>query len=105
MTSASANVFVLVCLPTPSGNTVSGARRRRRAYTARFAAKEAVVKALGRGIGWLEAEVLRDGDRPLLQLHGRALEFATAAGIDSWHLSLSHDGDFAVAYVIAERSG
>jgi holo-[acyl-carrier protein] synthase len=72
---------------------------------ARFAAKEAVAKALGAppGLRHLDAEV-RAGPhgRPLLHVTGRAAETAEALGVRHWHLSLSHDAGVAVAYVIAE---
>ncbi|ETK33184.1 holo-ACP synthase [Microbispora sp. ATCC PTA-5024] len=72
---------------------------------ARFAAKEAVAKALGAppGLRHLEAEVVREpGGRPVLRVTGRAAEVARDLGVRRWHLSLSHDGGVAVAYVIAE---
>ncbi|MFG3435671.1 holo-ACP synthase [Nonomuraea sp. NPDC047897] len=72
---------------------------------ARFAAKEAVAKALGgpRGVTHLEAEVRRrESGRPELHLTGRAAEVAYELGVKRWHLTLSHDGGVAVAYVIAE---
>lgn len=72
---------------------------------ARFAAKEAVAKALGAppGLGHLQAEVLvGEYGRPLLNVTGRAAEVAAELGVVRWHLSLSHDGGVAVAYVIAE---
>jgi holo-[acyl-carrier protein] synthase len=72
---------------------------------ARFAAKEAVAKALGgpKGLAHLEAEVRRDeSGRPELHVTGRAAEVAYGLGVKRWHLSLSHDAGVAVAYVIAE---
>ncbi|MEU7986232.1 holo-ACP synthase [Streptosporangium canum] len=72
---------------------------------ARFAAKEAVAKALGAppGLAHLEAEV-RTGayGRPELYVSGRVAEVAAALGVTRWHVSLTHDGGVAVAYVIAE---
>ncbi len=72
---------------------------------ARFAAKEAVSKALGTGIGlvaWQEIEVLRGPSRePRLVLHGAALELAENQGLTSWALSLSHTEHYAVAQVVA----
>lgn len=70
---------------------------------ARLAAKEAVIKALRlaeAGIGWREIEVrkLPDGDCDLL-LHGRTAELAREMGVTHLLLSLSHDGDYAGAYV------
>ena len=73
---------------------------------ARFAAKEAVAKALGApgGLRWLDAEVVREqSGRPRLVLHGGVAEEAAAQGISTWHLSLSHDGGIATAVVVAER--
>ena len=75
---------------------------------ARFAAQEAVAKALGApgGLRWTDAEVVtEEGGRPRLALHGGVAEEARAQGISAWHLSLSHDGDVATAVVIAEGAG
>jgi holo-[acyl-carrier protein] synthase len=72
---------------------------------ARFAAKEALAKALGapRGLEWHDAEVVADDDgRPALRLAGSVADAAGAAGANRWHLSLSHDGGVAVAMVVAE---
>lgn len=73
---------------------------------ARFAAKEAAIKALrwsNAGIGWKDIEVrkLPDGDCELA-LHGRAAELAKGMGMTSMSLSLSHDGDYAGAVVAVE---
>lgn len=74
---------------------------------ARFAAKEAGLKALqlaDRGIRWTDLEVRRAqcGDCEL-QLHGTARAAARLSGIASWALSLSHEGDYAAAVVMAQR--
>jgi len=74
---------------------------------ARFAAKEAGMKAFGLGwrdgLTWHDFEVVRDPlGRPDLELSGRAAELAAARGIKAVHLSYSHDGDYAVATVILE---
>ncbi len=72
---------------------------------ARFAAKEAVAKALGApgGLRWREAEVVSgERGRPRLAVHGAVAEEAEAQGIRTWHLSLSHDGGVATAVVVAE---
>jgi holo-[acyl-carrier protein] synthase len=72
---------------------------------ARFAAKEAVAKALGTGIGairWQEVEILRGPARqPKLYLHGEAARLAQAQGLKSWSLSLSHGREHAIAMVVA----
>lgn len=78
---------------------------RTASLAARFAAKEAVAKALGApgGLRWVDAEVVSDpSGRPRLVLHGGVAEEAAAQGITTWHLSLSHDGGIATAVVIAE---
>ena len=72
---------------------------------ARFAAKEAVAKALGTGIGpvsWREIEVLRgEARQPLLYLHGEASRLAETLGLRVWSLSLSHTQTQAIAMVVA----
>jgi holo-[acyl-carrier protein] synthase len=72
---------------------------------ARFAAKEALAKALGapRGLRWTDAEVSTDpSGRPRLAVTGTVAAAAAALGVRSWHLSLSHDAGVASAVVIAE---
>lgn len=75
---------------------------------ARFAAKEAALKALGladSGIDWRELEVIRQTDGSCsLELHGRARALVAIKEGDSVALSMSHDGDYAVAIVIFRRS-
>lgn len=87
------------------------ARGRVPELAARFAAKEAVSKALGvgmrhlssRGIGWHEVEVLSDlHGKPLLRLSGRAAELAGAQGLHEWAVSLSHERDRALAFIVAQ---
>ena len=72
----------------------------------RFAAKEAVMKALGtgtRGVGWREIEVVRKpGKAPEIALHGRARARARELGATRLALSLSHSRDYAVASVVIE---
>ncbi|MEW5868026.1 MAG: holo-ACP synthase [Chloroflexota bacterium] len=72
---------------------------------ARFAAKEAVAKALGTGIGpvsWQEVEVLRGPARqPVLHLHGSAARLAAEQGLTLWSISLSHTQAHALAQVVA----
>jgi holo-[acyl-carrier protein] synthase len=74
-------------------------------YAARFAAKEAVMKALGVGLGaceLAEIEVVRqDSGAPDLVLHGRAAALAAERGVTAWHLSLTHTDTAAHAIAIA----
>lgn len=77
---------------------------------ARFAAKEATLKALGTGLSmgvrWREMEVRRArGERPRLALSGRTAELGEARGVRRLHVSLTHDGGLAVAQVLAEGEG
>ncbi|MDX1437753.1 MAG: holo-ACP synthase [Anaerolineales bacterium] len=71
----------------------------------RFAAKEAVTKALSTGIGpvaWQEIEILRGpSGEPILHLHGEASRLAESMGLVSWSLTLSHTDTDAVAFVVA----
>jgi holo-[acyl-carrier protein] synthase len=74
-------------------------------FAARFAAKEAYGKALGLGLGpsgeLAEIEVVNDeSGRPRLRLSGKALEVAEAQAVQECHLSISHEGDQAIASVI-----
>ncbi|KRB43313.1 MULTISPECIES: holo-ACP synthase [unclassified Terrabacter] len=72
---------------------------------ARFAAKEALAKSLGAPVGlhWTDARVVTNDDgRPSLEIGGTVLARANALGVDSFHLSLSHDAGVASAVVIAE---
>ena len=79
-------------LPTPS-------------LAARFAAKEAVAKALGapKDLRWHDAEIGRaDDGRPVLTVRGTVAAAARKFGVRRWHITLSHDAGLAVAMVIAE---
>jgi holo-[acyl-carrier protein] synthase len=72
---------------------------------ARFAAKEAMAKALGApaGLSWHDCEVVRiDGRRPAFALRGTVAAAVAGVGATSTHLSLAHDGGLATAYVILE---
>lgn len=83
----------------------SGERRGYASLAARFAAKEALAKALGApaGLLWTDAEVyVEDSGRPLLRVHGTVATRAAELGVRSWHVSLSHDAGIASAVVIAE---
>ena len=77
-------------------------------YAARFAAKEAGLKAIGtgwrHGVSWTEVEVAREpGGRPTLIFHGKAAEFASKLGVKRASLSLTHTKEMAMALVILER--
>lgn len=74
---------------------------------ARFAAKEAGMKAIGtglrNGVTWQDVEVTRQpGGRPVLRFSGRAAEIALSLGCQRTHLSLSHTAEQAIAHVILE---
>jgi holo-[acyl-carrier protein] synthase len=76
-------------------------------YAARFAAKEAAMKALGtgwsHGVRWRDCEVVRlPGGRPAITFHGKAGEFAARLGVKNASLSLSHTSEQAIAQVILE---
>lgn len=76
-------------------------------YAARFAAKEAVMKALGtgwsEGVGWKDVEVLNGpGGAPSIQLHARALDRMREIGASRVHVSLTHSGNLAIAQVVLE---
>jgi holo-[acyl-carrier protein] synthase len=72
---------------------------------ARFASREAVMKAMGLGLGafgfhdvWVDH---RESGEPLLNVTGRAAELANDRGIGTWHLSITHTDQVAIAYVVA----
>jgi holo-[acyl-carrier protein] synthase len=73
---------------------------------ARFAGKEAVMKALGtgaRGISWREIEIAAESSgKPLVNLYGKAQEKAADLGLDELAISLSDSKDYAIAFVIGE---
>ena len=82
------------------------ARGRPSQLASRFAAKEAVMKALGtglRGLAWKDVEVTREpGKAPEIELWGRAKARADKMGIHRLALSLTHSRDLAIASVVAE---
>lgn len=85
--------------------TDAGGRRTAESLAARFAAKEALAKALGApgGMLWTDAEVITDEyGRPHLSVTGTVAARAKELGVTHWHVSLSHDGGIASATVIAE---
>ena len=81
---------------------------RYQSYAARFAAKEAMMKALGFGwgshIGWLDIEVARESDgRPTVRLYGKGAASAASAGVSRVHVALTHTREIAIAQVVVER--
>ncbi len=77
-------------------------------YAARFAAKEAAMKALGtgwnHGVRWRDCEVVRmPGGRPTMAFHGKAGEVAAKLGVKNTALSISHTEEEAIAQVILEN--
>ncbi|MBA2808357.1 holo-ACP synthase [Streptomyces acidicola] len=83
----------------------SGERRGVASLAARFAAKEALAKALGAppGLHWTDAEVyVEDSGQPRLRVQGTVAARAAQLGVTSWHVSLSHDAGVASAVVVAE---
>jgi len=74
---------------------------------ARFAAKEALVKAVGKakGLSFQGVSVVKNKDgKPSFELTGETKQTVIDQGIDKLHLSLSHDGNIAIAYVVAESA-
>lgn len=84
-----------------------GPRSRGQFFAGRFAAKEAVLKALGvglRGCRWRDVEVGRDNrGRPVVRLQGPLVALAAKKGVGSVHLSISHSRRYAVATAVAVR--
>ena len=85
-------------------------KRRAEHYAARFAAKEAVLKALGtgwsEGIAWTDVEIVRPPDgAPTVELHHAALRTAEELGVTGWRLSMTHAAGLAVANAIAWIGG
>lgn len=73
---------------------------------ARFAAKEAAMKALGtgfaKGVRFIDIEICKDQEPPRIRLHGKALELSERLGVSRIHLSISHDRLYVTALVILE---
>lgn len=92
---------------TPGELLRDGEPRPVASLAARFAAKEALIKAFGTsaGLSWQELEVVADDQRnPSLTLHAGARRVAHERGVSAVHLSLSHDGPVATAFVVIEGS-
>lgn len=97
--------FLARCF-TPRERAYCDARKDRASrYAVRFAAKEAMLKALGapRGVRWTDIEVAREEGRPRLMLSGVADRAARGLDVGDVHLSLTHDGGIAAAAVVLER--
>ncbi|HEY8981367.1 MAG TPA: holo-ACP synthase [Streptomyces sp.] len=83
----------------------NGTRRSPASLAARFAAKEALAKALGApgGLLWTDAEIyVEESGQPRLRVRGSVAARAEVLGVSRWHVSLSHDAGVASAVVIAE---
>jgi len=105
--------FAARCFTAGERADASGSADAVQSLAARFAAKEAVMKALGSGIGAFvltDVEVCRKEGTgatrhaPYLVLHGGAATLAGAQGARTFHLSLTHTDDVAIAFVVAEQS-
>jgi holo-[acyl-carrier protein] synthase len=88
---------------------LSGANKAER-LAGRFAVKEAAMKALGtgksQGILWKDVETVRGhAGKPVVHLHGQAAKWAKLRGGSAVHVSVTHDGGKAVAFVILEKAG
>jgi len=86
-------------------NEIGQARNRTDVLSGLFAAKEAVSKALGTGIGyvnWRDIEIIHlTSGQPTVVLHGKAKTVADQLGLDTWSVSISHDRNKAVAVAVA----
>ncbi len=105
--SASDSVFSIASTPSASSAIAISKVNRDERYAARFAAKEAAMKALGtgwnHGVRWCDCEVVRlPGGRPTIAFHGKAEEFAAKLGVKNAALSISHTVEQAIAQVILE---
>jgi holo-[acyl-carrier protein] synthase len=99
------------CFTAAEQSDASGSADEAQSLAARFAAKEAVMKALGSGLGafaWTDVEVRRTAgtgatrNAPFLVLHGAASELAGTRGAANLHLSLTHTDGVAIAFVVAD---
>jgi holo-[acyl-carrier protein] synthase len=105
--------FAARCFTSSEQSDATGSADVAQSLAARFAAKEAVMKALGTGIGAFaltDVEVRRTAgtgatrNAPFLVLHGTAAELAGAQGAGQFHLSLTHTDGVAIAFVVAEHA-
>ena len=103
--NADSKNFLKQLVETPSPSGYEQEVQKLESLAARFAAKEAVAKALGSpgGMAWHDCEVVVEGHgQPNLEIRGTVAARAELLGVRAWHLSLSHDGGIASAVVIAE---
>jgi holo-[acyl-carrier protein] synthase len=105
--------FAARCFTESEQADATGSADVAQSLAARFAAKEAVMKALGTGIGGFaltDVEVRRTTGKgatrnaPFLVLHGTAAKLAGAQGAGTFHLSLTHTDSVAIAFVVAEQA-
>lgn len=99
--------FLAKCFTQHEAACCGDGPARHEKFSARFAAKEATLKAIGTGwrdgIAWTDVEVVTEiSGRPTLRVTGGAAKVAATLGITRWHVSLSHTREHAIASVIAE---
>ncbi len=102
--------FLLRCFTEHEQACAADRRHRLEFLAGRFAAKEAIMKAVGtgwrNGIAWTDAEVVREASgRPIVRLHGQLADIAAERGIDQWWISISHIRTHATASAIAVATG
>lgn len=86
-------------------HSAEGHRLATQSLAGRFAVKEAVAKALNAPAGLEFHDVqVSNGGKPTLTITGSVEKVATDLGVTDWHVSISHDGPVAIAYVIAEKN-
>ena len=85
---------------------VKQCQKKPSSLAARFAGKEAVIKALGtinKGVSWREIEILsQPSGKPVVRLYGRTQDVADSLGINEFSISLSHSKEYAIAFVVGE---
>lgn len=86
-------------------HSAEGHRLATQSLAGRFAVKEAVAKALNAPAGLEFHDVqVSNGGKPTLTITGSVKKVASELGVTDWHVSISHDGPVAIAYVIAEKN-